>query len=78
MYRFVLLSIGFNLNMVYLYLTCSPLSQSFVLHYAVGGFQEEASISLYVLYDCLCGLAGLSLFLCVLLSLLIRKRATGS
>lgn len=30
MYRFVLLSVGFNLNMVYLYLTFSPLSQSVV------------------------------------------------
>lgn len=47
MYRFVLLSVGFhfNLNMVYLYLTISPFSQSlFVLHYAGGGLQEEASI----------------------------------
>lgn len=31
--------------MVYFYLTFSPLSQSlFVLHYAGGGFQEQASI----------------------------------
>lgn len=45
---------------------CSPpLSQSSVLHSAVGGFQEEASISLFVSYDCLCGPAGLSLlFVC--------------
>lgn len=45
MYRFVLLSIGFNLNMVYLYLTFSPLSVSLLLlHCAVGAFEEEASL----------------------------------
>lgn len=45
MYRFVLLSIGFNLNMVYLYLTFSPLSVSLLLLRCAGGaFQEEASI----------------------------------
>lgn len=45
MYRFVLLSIGFNL-MVYLYLTFSPPSCRllFVLHYAGVGFQESASV----------------------------------
>lgn len=65
MYRFVLLSIGFNLNMVYLYLTFSPLSQSFVLHYAVGGFQEEASfkpVCIVWLSVWTCGLV--SFFMC--------------
>ncbi len=57
MYRFVLLSIGFNLNMVYLYLTFGPLNQSVSqLCYTmlVAAFRKKPPLSLYVLYDCLC------------------------
>lgn len=59
MYRFVLLSVGFhfNLNMVYLYLTFSPFSQSVSqsvsrrLCYTmlVVGFRKKPPLSLYVL-----------------------------
>lgn len=46
MYRFVLLSIGFNLNKVYLYLTFSPSVWVclLLLHCADGAFQEEVSV----------------------------------
>lgn len=83
MYRFVLLSVGFNLNMVYLYLTFSPhshsVSQLFVLHYAGGGFQEEASIKPVCARMMVCGdLQTCPLGSCVLLSLFIRQCATWS
>lgn len=75
MYRFVLLSIGFNLNMVYLYLTFSPLSQSVsqsvvvcvTLSMLVVGFRKKPPLSLYVLV-CVAALktraADLSFYLC--------------
>lgn len=56
MYRFVLLSVGFNLNMVHLYLTFSPsvsqsVSQSVSLCYTMllVAFRKKPPFSLYVL-----------------------------
>lgn len=49
MYRFVLLSIGFNLNMIYLYLTFVPRRQSVFVTLCWGGFRKKPSVSCCVL-----------------------------
>lgn len=75
MYRFVLLSINFNLNMVYLYLTFSPLSESvscYTMLVVAGRSLHSVGVCLYDCLSC-CFLKTRAAHFCVPPFLLIQS-----